>query len=326
MTIDRRLRSFLSIVSLHHVSRSPGWGASGTTVTLVRCLLAGVVCTGPGARVAGAQGGTDIWIVPLVTEGSSLRLGAPARNLTSRPGYDNQPFFGPDGTLYYTSIRDDAQADIYRITLPRGEVARVTSTPESEYSPRPTPDGTGITVVRVERDSTQRLWVFPVNGDPPRVLLPGLAPVGYYAWTTTGDLLAFVLGSPSTLQLAAPGSDSATTLALDVGRSLQRIPGTDRISVLIREPDTPGRIMAWEPGVARLEPLTLAVPGAQDFAWTPAGTLLMARGRALFGWTPGREEWETVGTLDAPGTGAATRLAVSPDGAWLAVVLAEGGA
>lgn len=164
---------------------------------------------GPGARVVAAQGGTDIWIVPLHVEGSSLRLGATARNLTSRPGYDNQPFFA--------------------------------------------------------------------------------------------------------------------TLARNVGRSLQRIPGTDRVSVLIREPDTPGRIMTWEPGAAGLQSLTMAVPGSRDFAWTPAGTLLMARGRTIFGWTPGREEWETVGTLTAPGTGAATRLAVSPDGAWLAVVLDENG-
>jgi len=314
------------IVSSCHVPR-PSDRESGTTAgTLLRCLVAGAVClVGAGVRVASAQGGTDIWIVPLQVEGSALRLGAGARNLTSRPGYDNQPFFGADGTLYYTSIRDDAQADIYRITLPGGAITRVTSTPESEYSPRPTPDGIGITVVRVERDSAQRLWVFPVNGDPPRLLLPGLAPVGYYAWADTGDLLTFVLGSPSTLQLASPASDSTTTLARDIGRSLQRIPGTSRISVLIREPDTPGRIMAWEPGSSHLEPLTLAVPGAQDFAWTPTGTLLMARGRTIFGWRPGQEEWETVGTLGAPGTGAATRLAVSPDGEWLAVVLAEDG-
>jgi len=311
-------------VSSHHVSRLfPAAGPARGI--LLRCFLAGVVCAGPGARDANAQGGTDIWLVPLRPEGSTLHLGVPARNLTARPGYDNQPYFGADGTLYYTSIRDDAQADIYRIALPGGEITRVTSTPESEYSPRPTPDGNGITVVRVERDSAQRLWVFPLDGDPPRLLLPELAPVGYYAWTASGDLLTFVLGSPSTLRLATPGSNVTTTVATDVGRSLHRIPGTDRISVLIREPNTPGRIMRWAPGDSSLQPLTLAVSGAQDFAWTPGGTLLMARGQTIFGWKPGQEEWETVGTLSVPGTGAATRLAVSPDGAWLAVVLAENG-
>ena len=36
-------------------------------------------------------------------------------NLTDRNGYDNQPFFTPDGqSLLYTSSRDD-QTDIYRI-------------------------------------------------------------------------------------------------------------------------------------------------------------------------------------------------------------------
>src|SRR5206468_3714365 len=81
-------------------------------------------------------------------------------NITNRPGYDNQPSFdGP--AILYTSIRN-GQADIYRFE--DGIHAPVTSTPESEYSAALTPDGNAITVVRVERDSTQRLWRFPKDG------------------------------------------------------------------------------------------------------------------------------------------------------------------
>src|SRR5262249_42680455 len=77
------------------------------------------------------------------------------KNVTNRPGYDNQPHFSPDGkTLFYTSVRD-GQSDIYRVDLASGAITAFTNTPESEYSPTVMPGGKEIAVIRVERDSTQ---------------------------------------------------------------------------------------------------------------------------------------------------------------------------
>src|SRR6267378_1894361 len=95
-----------------------------------------------------------------------------------------------------------------------------------EYSPTPLPDGKGFSVIRVEADSTQRLWAFDRDGSRPRLVLDSIKPVGYHAWADAHALVLFVLGSPPTLQIADAGSPGARgeVLAHDIGRSLQRIP------------------------------------------------------------------------------------------------------
>ena len=63
---------------------------------------------------AQAAPGTDIWLMPLHQQGGARPGVGPAVNLTVRAGYDNQPFFSPDGkSVYYTSQRD-GQTDIFR--------------------------------------------------------------------------------------------------------------------------------------------------------------------------------------------------------------------
>src|ERR1041384_5315433 len=100
------------------------------------------------------------------------------KKITDYAGYNNQPFFLPDGhRILYTSIRN-GQADVYQYDLKNGQTTQVTNTPESEYSPTLMPDGKNISVVRVEKDGTQRLWKFPLAGGPPSLLLSHVKPVG----------------------------------------------------------------------------------------------------------------------------------------------------
>src|SRR3989442_341427 len=88
---------------------------------------------------------SDIFIVDVKTKldrktrTDELKFGAP-KKVTDFAGYNNQPFFMPDGrSLLYTSIRNK-QADIYRYDLNTGATTQVTNTPESEYSPTLMPD------------------------------------------------------------------------------------------------------------------------------------------------------------------------------------------
>src|SRR5512136_2033348 len=99
-----------------------------------------------------APPGTDVFLVKLTQVGGRLAVGDPA-NLTSRPGYDNQPAFTPDGAaVLYSTIGADGHADVCRIVLATHQRRCWETTPESEYSPAVAPQG-GISVVRVERDS-----------------------------------------------------------------------------------------------------------------------------------------------------------------------------
>src|SRR5947209_13786774 len=75
---------------------------------------------------------TDIFLAPVRVGRGTLVVGAPV-NVTKRPGYDNQPSFTPDSrAILFTSVRADAQADIYRYGISTKATSRLTNTPESE--------------------------------------------------------------------------------------------------------------------------------------------------------------------------------------------------
>jgi len=286
-------------------------------------LLAAAPLLGPAqAPAQAAPPGTDIWIVELRREAPGPSLGA-VRRATDRPGYDNQPFFLPGGGAFlYTSIDGTGQADTYRYDLRTGRAERLTrTTPESEYSPTPVPGGDRFSVVRVEADSTQRLWSFALDGLDPRLLLPGVAPVGYHAWVDASTVVLFVLGDPPTLRVADLRSGEARIVARNVGRSLHRVPGTERISFLQRREEGTGWITELDPRTGATRPL-VALPGENGFyAWTPEGEVVYGSGSRLLLLPPGAEEgWRLLGDLSGAGIRGISRVAVDPGGRWVAVV------
>ncbi len=267
--------------------------------------------------------GPDVWLAELTWEsGGPPTISTPV-NLTRRAGYDNQPTFVPDGTgLWYTAVDEDiGQADIWRYDFASGTVTRITaSSPESEYSATPLPDGSGISVVRVEADSTQRLWRFDLDGADGSVLLEDVAPVGYHAWADERTVVVFVLGDPPTLRRVDVLTGAAEVIAEDVGRSIQGVPGSSDVSYVQNEPDGTTSIMRLGPGSARPERIIDGVEGGDFHAWAPDGTLLMAHEFIVYGWTPGASAgWEPVGDFSRQRL-TVTRLAVSPDGSQIALV------
>jgi dipeptidyl aminopeptidase/acylaminoacyl peptidase len=303
----------------------------GRTLLVIAAVLG--VAQPPAAPPAAPPPDTEIFLAPF-SAGASPIVGPPV-NITSSPGYDNQPSFTPDGSaVFFTSIRGGGtQTDIYRYEIASGATKRVTSTPESEYSPTVTPDGAHISVIRVETGGTQRLWRFTIDGGSPELVLTDIKPVGYHAWADDRTLALFVLGSPATLQLADASTGRASILASGIGRSIQRVPGRGTISFVQREPAVAGSdavltISELDPKTRRITPLVTAVAGAReaDCAWTPDGMLVMAEKDVLYGWrrpatasarTPA---WERLADLAALGLKGVSRIAISPKGDRIAFV------
>lgn len=295
------------------------------------CMRLSMACLALlAASVAGAQAAappsTDIFLTPLVRTAGRLTISS-VRNITRRAGYDNQPAFSPDSrTLYYTSTRGDGQTDIWSIDLTTSRHSRVTRTPESEYSAAVTPDRRALSVVRVERDSTQRLWRFPLGGGRPCLVIDRAKPVGYYAWADDSTVAMFILGRPASLQLANIDAQRVDTVATAIGRSIHRMPSSSRISFVDKSDSTQWWIRSLDPATRRHTPLAPLPPAVEDYVWTPRGELLTSDGkRTIMVWQPNAAQpnyaiWRAIGELDSTVAGKITRLAVSPNGRWLAIV------
>lgn len=277
--------------------------------------------------VAQAQGppGTDIWVADLTVRAGRVALGAPL-NLTARAGYDNQPAFLPDGSgVLYTRIGADGQADIWRYDFAAHAAHAVTTTPESEYSPTLMPKG-GISVVRVEPDSTQRLWRLDRDGGHPALLFRTIKPVGYHAWAGDSALALYVLGNPNALVLARLGAERADTVARNIGRALQPIPGRHAVSFVQIEDSTRSWLMELNADSATVRRLILLPPGAEFHVWLASGLVLTSDGTALYQWdSRGAASWQRVADLGALGLTGVTRLAVSRAGDQLALVARDPG-
>lgn len=272
-----------------------------------------------------AQLDTDVYLIRVFSRDSSGWQLETARNLTPTQGYHNQPAFTLDsrGLLFVSRSADPQEAtDVYRFDLGKETMQRLTDTPtRSEYSPTPAPTGKGYSAVVVEEDSTQRLWYFAYDDAQGEVLLDELADIGYHAWYHRKHLGLFVVRRPLSLQVTHVKRQQPHLLTDSIGRCLAAAPGKRRLSYVDKSGD-PWLINVWDARSGQTDTVAATLPACEDYAWTPEGHLLMAQGSHLYRFRPGQDDtWQDLGDL---GVGKFYRLAISPDGRWLAVVTYQG--
>ena len=278
-----------------------------------------------------APPGTDIYLVQFTAGLKSMKDAKPSP-VSTLPGYDNQPNFSADGArILFAANRDGKQIDVFAFERASGRVSQLTHTPENENSPTYLPDGVGeaggFSAVRSELDKTQRLWRFDARGQNPQLVLTDIKPVGYHAWIDASSLALFVLGPPATLQLANVASGKAEVAAEGIGRSLHRIPGTRLVSFVQRDAAGEFWVRQIDSTSKKIDAIVKGVEGSgtdRDMAWMPDGkTIIMSSGTKVFAWTRGETAWTEVFDAATHGLGAVSRVAVSPTGDAIAIVVAE---
>ncbi len=265
-----------------------------------------------------AQPATEVYIMDL-TLGPLISLGTPL-NISQHAGYDNQPHFLANGDLLYTSQHED-QTEVMKYNISTGENKKITDSPGGEYSPTPLGDGQHFSTIVLEKSGRQLLWKYRLDGSEPQVLVPDLK-IGYHCWLNDQLIASFVLGDPPTLQLCYLQSGKNQVIASNIGRSLHKIPESDKLSYLDKSQE-PWKIMSYHPQTGAMEFLLLALSGVEDLTWSPDGTLFMAQDSKLYAWRLGDKDWTLVADLAAHGIRNITRLAVDANGAKLALVAAE---
>ena len=271
---------------------------------------------------------TDIFVGEL-----SFDSGAPSvdglHNATSRKGYDNQPFFlAGEAAFYYVAEGESGKTDIRLYDIGRGASQPVfISADRSEYSPRQAPSG-GLSYIQEnpQGDVTQVYRRAP--GETQGAAVVDFAPLGYYAWLDGGKALGVYYRSEPGSLYRVDVNSGATTLVHDkIGRALfsDRNGATMWFTEIRGESDPVFRLMGYDSrsgGVASLFDLP---PGAQDFAIVfdeagDAATILSAEGATLY-WRHMNDAdgaWRKV--ADFSGMKNMSRLAVSDDRKWVALV------
>lgn len=274
-----------------------------------------------------AQDDTDIYLfdnVKYINNGVRLMN---AVQVTPHKGYDNQPTFSADGAyLYYSAMRDGKQTDVYRYHIASNTEEQLTDTPESEYSPTPAPDGKSLSVVKVEKNKTQRLWRIPLTGKRKKQtpIAPAVDSVGYHCWLDEQQLAVYVLGKTPTLRLIDLRNSSEKIVARNIGRCFTPTDGGIYLTQEIKG--------AWWLTLYKLNgdqqhtvDTLMAMPqNAEDFALLPNGMAVVGSQGTFFGCFPGAEtQWLPLCSLPETHLQLPSRLAVGPFGKKYAVVFKE---
>lgn len=264
---------------------------------------------------------TDIFVVDLQRREGRLVFSAPV-NITNRDGYDNQPYFLPDGeSLLFTSIREGSLPDIYRYNFRDHSTVQVTKTPEGEYSPTLMRGGRTFSVIRVEADQTQRLWKFPIDGGKPSLVLEDVKPVGYHAWIDDNTLALFILGRPATLQLADVRTGKAEIIESNIGRSLHKHPLRESVTFVHKVSDSEWFIKELDIKTRKIQTIIKTLSGSEDYVWTPDGVILSGKGSKLFKFDPAKDrDWQEAADFSNAGLKNITRLAISARADKVAIV------
>jgi WD40-like Beta Propeller Repeat len=143
---------------------------------------------------------TDVWLFKIETDKTGAYSLKEPLNISNREGYDNQPSFSNDGKkVYYVSVREDKQADIYAYDLKTKTTVQITKSKESEYSPVMTEKGHFLNSVVVEADSAQCIHYIPIVEALAEKKIE-VDSVGYYCFLNSDTVVYYKLTEPHSLR------------------------------------------------------------------------------------------------------------------------------
>lgn len=266
-----------------------------------------------------AQEGTDIFLIKTKKNifGFSI-YPETIKKISEGKQYDNQPTFINENQFVFTSEDPSGNFDIIMHNLKNGKFTNMTRTPDiSEFSPALTSCGQYISAVIVEKDSTQRLWLYPINFGEPELLYDDIQPVGYYGWNEETAAL-FLIETPN--KLVYPYSrDDIFEIAQNPGRCIKKRPGSNEIAYInknvniVKDGKDTYELIVFDVDSRESKNIGLALPEAEDFIWLDKNNLLMGRENSIYIRNIRKgTDWEKIATLQSSYKNI-SRMAISPD-------------
>ncbi len=262
-----------------------------------------------------AQPNTEVYLFDLNKSEGFYSISNPYNVSAQNPGYDNQPHFTSGNRLLYTGARN-GQTDVIQFDLITKMSTNETNSPQNEYSPTPVPNQNAFSCIY---DSIQNLVKYYPNSSK-QILIDDLV-VGYHCWFDDKTVVLFALGDVFTLQSYNIETKAKRILDENIGRSIHKVPTQERVSYISKSSD-PWAIISINPLTGEKETIAPTLDGVEDMAWTPDGIILMGKENKLYQYDIAKG-WLKIADLSAFNLSGITRLAVSPDGQKIAVVVNE---
>lgn len=238
-------------------------------------------------------------------------------NITNRPGYDNQPSFSADGKkIYYVSVREDKQADIYSYDLKKKKTLRLTNTSESEYSPVNYDEET-LTSVVVEKDSAQKIHFINVkNGNHERIL--DFDSVGYYAFINPDTLIYYKLTKPHSLRYHCISTGEDKWIGDEPVRGFKKI-NRHRFVYGLRAKDKVN-FYQYDFLLQKAEPYCEYQSFNEDIIWHKKFGLMKSEGNKIMRYDEIKRSWDVFFDLSNFGIKKITRFIFDQEDQYFVVV------
>ena len=269
-----------------------------------------------------AQPNTEVYLADILTVAGKTTV-TNLRNISNNKGYDNQPSFYDENTVLFSSTRN-GQTDIAKYDITSEKTSWVSDTPiGSEYSPLRIPDSKDISAIRLDTNGLQRLYRYDTNTGNSKLVLND-AKVGYQVWYSKDILVNTVLvDNGMDLVISNLRDKTNDTVQKGVGRSLHKIPNSELVGFIGLDENGPS-IKSLNPITKEINVISPLPKGTTDICWLPNGRILIPSGGLIYIVnTETRKNPSVINLSDYKELGVVSRMAVSPNGKFLALVAEE---
>lgn len=268
-----------------------------------------------------SQLNTEVFLFDLAIENGKLIV-SNFKNISDNEGYDNQPSFIDNNAILYAGTRN-GQTDIIKYDIETERKKWISATEGSEYSPIKIPKKNRASAIRLEKDGTQKLYNYNLKKNVSKVLVEDII-IGYHTWYDNKTLISSVLENDElALYITDFNEDKNHRVYTNIGRSLHKIPNSNLISYISKKNEK-WEIRSLNPINNETEFITNTLLNSEDICWTINGTILMGKDDILYKFNPKKDKnWVKIASLKKYGISNITRLATSPNGSKLAIVVEE---
>lgn len=261
---------------------------------------------------------TDLWLFKIETDKLNQTILKDPLNITNREGYDNQPSFSSDGKrLYYVSIKEDKQADIYYYDMGGKLNVPFTKTKVSEYSPTLIGNGGFLASVVVEADSAQRIhYINILSGIDDNKL--EMDSVGYFTFLNTDTVIYYKLTNPHSLRYYVTSTNEDKWLGNAPIRTFRTV---NRHSFIYGLKDsTQVNFYKYDFLLQKASRYATYPSTNEDIVWHPLWGLIKSEEEKLLRFDELKSEWILLFDLASFDIKKITRFAFDPKTKYLVVV------